>query len=252
MAQKAALTDSSQGRTGLRGPTGPLNETFCFPGGILPLAPGLPRSPLSPAVTRLLSETVWPHDYRPPFKSVGAWLACGALQLHLTLYPPGSFRTGNIDGDDSRFAFRTDDLEGALATPTANGFREDAAEDDPMRVMVRRNGSPPALNFEKVTGGAVGPHGQSQVQTPSTEPSLRTAATPISAEHQENHVTAPRVTFASSTSPCLAGGRTATSSRAPRSDPSRWSDLLSLIITRLICQFARSPVVTGFLPFFAG
>ena len=54
-------------------------------------------------------------------KSVGAWLACGALQVHLTLYPPGSVRTGNIDGDDSHFAFRTDDFDGALATlmPTA-------------------------------------------------------------------------------------------------------------------------------------
>jgi catechol 2,3-dioxygenase-like lactoylglutathione lyase family enzyme len=77
---------------------------------------------------------------RPPFKGAGAWLACGALQVHLTLYPPGSFRTGNVDGADSHFAFRTDDFEGALATLTVNGFREDAAEDDPMRVMVRRDG----------------------------------------------------------------------------------------------------------------
>jgi catechol 2,3-dioxygenase-like lactoylglutathione lyase family enzyme len=76
---------------------------------------------------------------RPPFKSVGAWLACGTLQVHLTVYPPGSFRTGNIDNDDYHFAFRTDDFDGALATLTASGFREDAAEDDPMRVMVRRN-----------------------------------------------------------------------------------------------------------------
>jgi glyoxylase I family protein len=77
---------------------------------------------------------------RPPFKGAGAWLACGALQVHLTLYPPGSFRTGNVDGADCHFAFRTDDFDGALATLTANGFREDAAENDPMRVMVRRNG----------------------------------------------------------------------------------------------------------------
>ena len=77
---------------------------------------------------------------RPPFKSVGAWLACGALQVHLTVYPPGSFRTGNVDGDDCHFAFRTDDFDGALAALTAGGFREDAAEDDPMRVIVRRNG----------------------------------------------------------------------------------------------------------------
>ena len=77
---------------------------------------------------------------RPPFKNAGAWLACGALQVHLTVHPPGSFRTGNVDGADTHFAFRTDDFDGALATLTANGFREDAAEDDPMRVMVRRNG----------------------------------------------------------------------------------------------------------------
>jgi glyoxylase I family protein len=77
---------------------------------------------------------------RPPFKGAGAWLACGALQMHLILYPPGSFRTGNIDNDDCHLAFRTDDFDGALATLTANGFREDAAEDDPMSVMVRRNG----------------------------------------------------------------------------------------------------------------
>ena len=77
---------------------------------------------------------------RPPFTSVGAWLACGALQVHLTLYPPGSFRTGNVDAADCHFAFRTDDFDGVLATLTARGFREDAAEDDPMRVMVRRNG----------------------------------------------------------------------------------------------------------------
>jgi glyoxylase I family protein len=77
---------------------------------------------------------------RPPFKNVGAWLACGALQVHLILQQPGSFRSGNIDNDDCHWAFRTDDFDGAFATLTANGFREDAAEDDPMRVMVRRNG----------------------------------------------------------------------------------------------------------------
>src|ERR1700752_205182 len=71
---------------------------------------------------------------RPTFKNAGAWLACGALQVHLSLYP-GSFRTGNVDGADTHFAFRTDDFDGALATLVANGFREDVAEDDPMRVM---------------------------------------------------------------------------------------------------------------------
>jgi catechol 2,3-dioxygenase-like lactoylglutathione lyase family enzyme len=77
---------------------------------------------------------------RPPFKVRGAWLACGPLQVHLIVNPLGSFRTGNIDGDDSHLAFRTDDFDGVLSTLTANGFHEDAPEGDPTRVMVRRNG----------------------------------------------------------------------------------------------------------------
>ena len=77
---------------------------------------------------------------RLPFKAAGAWLTCGARQVHLIVHPPGSFRTGNIDNDGCHLAFRIDDFDGALAMLTANGFREDAAEDDPMHVIVRRNG----------------------------------------------------------------------------------------------------------------
>ena len=97
----------------------------------------------SPAVGRLLSEAAWPRNYRAiAFQERRRLARCGALQVHLTLYPLGSFRTGNIDGDDCHFAFRTDDFDGALATLIANGFHEHAAEDDPMRVMVggRNNG----------------------------------------------------------------------------------------------------------------
>ena len=42
---------------------------------------------------------------RPPFKNAGAWLACGAVQVHLSLYPPGSFRTGNVDRRRLSFYF---------------------------------------------------------------------------------------------------------------------------------------------------
>jgi glyoxylase I family protein len=77
---------------------------------------------------------------RPPFKNAGAWLACGALQVHLSICPSGSFRTRSIDGADTHFAFRTEDFDSTLATLITNGFSEDAAEDDPMRVMVRRDG----------------------------------------------------------------------------------------------------------------
>lgn len=91
---------------------------------------------------------------RPPFKNAGAWLACSPLRVHLA---PSSFRLlsdGQLDGADSLFAFRTDDFESALATLIANGFREDAAENDPMRVMVRRDGPAglPHRNIIEING----------------------------------------------------------------------------------------------------
>ena len=36
---------------------------------------------------------------RPPFKNAGAWLACGAMQVHLILHPAGSFRIRNVDNE---------------------------------------------------------------------------------------------------------------------------------------------------------
>ena len=78
---------------------------------------------------------------RPPFKIEGVWIDCGpGLQLHLTKYPPGNFRTGAVDNNDVHFAFRTDDFEGILGRLVAAGFREDVAEDDPKRIIVNRSG----------------------------------------------------------------------------------------------------------------
>jgi hypothetical protein len=93
----------------------------------------------SSPISRGRSPSIRPHDH-------GATALQGRRRLARlrrpagAFDPRGSFRTGNIDNDDCHFAFRIDDFDGALATLTANGFREDAAEDDPMRVMVRRNG----------------------------------------------------------------------------------------------------------------
>ena len=75
---------------------------------------------------------------RPPFKSVGAWLACGALQVHLPFIRPAP--SGPAMSTLPIAILLPRDFDGVLATLTASGFREDAAEDDPMRVMVRRNG----------------------------------------------------------------------------------------------------------------
>jgi catechol 2,3-dioxygenase-like lactoylglutathione lyase family enzyme len=101
---------------------------------------------------------------RPPFSTAGAWLACGPLQLHLIHYLPGTFRgNGGIDTADGHFAFRTDDFEGVVARLTAKGFREDADESDPKRLLVFRQslaGFPqlyvldPDRNIVEVNGAA--------------------------------------------------------------------------------------------------
>jgi catechol 2,3-dioxygenase-like lactoylglutathione lyase family enzyme len=78
---------------------------------------------------------------RPPFAVSGAWLGCGGVQIHLVLYREGSFRIRpGIDANDSHFAFRTDDFDAALRHLQAHGFYEGAEDDDPMRIIVSREG----------------------------------------------------------------------------------------------------------------
>ena len=77
---------------------------------------------------------------RPPFTIPGLWFGVGDLQVHLTVYPPGNFRTRPVDNDDTHFAFRTDDFEGFVAQAEAMGFSADAPQDDPKRMILRRQG----------------------------------------------------------------------------------------------------------------
>ncbi|MEP7240773.1 MAG: VOC family protein [Devosia sp.] len=77
---------------------------------------------------------------RPPFTIPGLWLGVGELQVHLTVYPNGSFRSRPVDNDDSHFAFTTRDFEGFVAHAKTLGFKEDADPDDKMRMLVKRQG----------------------------------------------------------------------------------------------------------------
>jgi glyoxylase I family protein len=77
---------------------------------------------------------------RPPFKIAGMWLGVGGLQVHLTVNPDGNFREGPVNTDDTHFAFNTRDFERFVRRAAEMGFKEDAAEDDPMRMIVRRQG----------------------------------------------------------------------------------------------------------------
>jgi glyoxylase I family protein len=79
---------------------------------------------------------------RPPFKTVGAWLACGDAQIHLILNPAGSFRSApTIDTSDWHFALRTDTFGDLLARLRERGYREDLPEGDPKRLLVHLTGA---------------------------------------------------------------------------------------------------------------
>lgn len=77
---------------------------------------------------------------RPPFPIPGQWLGVGDLQVHLTVYAAGNFRSRAVDNDDIHFAFRTDDFESFVTHAKSMGFHEDGAPDDPMRMIVKRQG----------------------------------------------------------------------------------------------------------------
>ena len=76
---------------------------------------------------------------RPPLKTKGAWLSSGSLELHLIDNPRGTFRTTAVmDTGDVHFAMRVNDFEAAMSELASRGFREDAADGDPIRLYVNR------------------------------------------------------------------------------------------------------------------
>lgn len=61
-------------------------------------------------------------------------------KLHLIANPKGTFRKSSvIDTGDTHFALRVDDFEAAMRLLASKGFREDAAADDPARLLIKRN-----------------------------------------------------------------------------------------------------------------
>ena len=76
---------------------------------------------------------------RPPFDVGGLWLASGGGQVHVVQYDGGSFRdTASVDTNDIHFALRVENFAAALDTLIAHGYSEDAADGDPMRLVVKR------------------------------------------------------------------------------------------------------------------
>lgn len=79
---------------------------------------------------------------RPAFKSKGPWLTTGSLQVHLVQYkpdaPPPARRVPAPD--DMHFGMNTADFEGFVRRLQAWGYSEDAPADDPLRIVIRRDG----------------------------------------------------------------------------------------------------------------
>jgi len=73
---------------------------------------------------------------RPGFPFPGAWFQVGGnQQLHLILHPGATFRGAKgIDTHDGHFAVGVASYRSTVAFLTSKGYREDAADDDLMKM----------------------------------------------------------------------------------------------------------------------
>ena len=75
---------------------------------------------------------------RPPFDFPGAWFQVGADQhLHLIVHTRSTFRGKPLDTRDLHLAVRVPSFQAALDYLHSKGFREDAAADDPCKMIVQ-------------------------------------------------------------------------------------------------------------------
>lgn len=76
---------------------------------------------------------------RPSFPRAGAWLNAGGVELHLTDFPQGSFRTSKTVGtDDVHFAMRVRDFGVLIDKLNRHGYRDDLDEPDAKRLIIKR------------------------------------------------------------------------------------------------------------------
>jgi catechol 2,3-dioxygenase-like lactoylglutathione lyase family enzyme len=76
---------------------------------------------------------------RPPFSFGGAWFGIGeSQQLHLIVHAGATFRgERGVDTRDSHFALRVKSYREAVDHLRSKGYREDAAELDPLRMRLQ-------------------------------------------------------------------------------------------------------------------
>jgi glyoxylase I family protein len=77
---------------------------------------------------------------RPPFSFPGAWFSVGggAQQLHLIVHAGATFRgEKGINTRDNHFAVRVDDYSATVDFLSGKGYREDAADRDPLKMITQ-------------------------------------------------------------------------------------------------------------------
>ncbi len=78
---------------------------------------------------------------RPAFPVGGIWLTLGGAEIHLIDKPSGNFRSDRtIDTAETHFAVRVADFEATILRLTQMGYREDADQNDPLRIVIIRSG----------------------------------------------------------------------------------------------------------------
>jgi len=81
---------------------------------------------------------------RPAFRGAGAWMAAGALEIHLTINPDGHTRPlPKIDTGDIHFAARVSDFDAMVQQLAAHGFSADVPDGGAKRLVFRLNGPAP-------------------------------------------------------------------------------------------------------------
>ena len=81
---------------------------------------------------------------RPAFKSKGAWMASGSLEIHLTINPNGHLRPeSRIDTGDIHLAARVADFPATMQHLASKGYSEGLPDGDRQRLVLRLNGPAP-------------------------------------------------------------------------------------------------------------
>ena len=102
---------------------------------------------VSISVSDLDNAMVFYHEFleldlleRPPFPSRGAWLACGACQVHLNPHPPETLNANRfISPVHPHFALRAADFDYWTAKLANHGYSEDLPADNSKKIRIDRN-----------------------------------------------------------------------------------------------------------------